>query len=156
MLEEAHPRDVAVLAIDEEFVAQGAFGLKADFLVHVPGARVFHINDEVDFVEIQHAEAVFQRQFGGAGGDAFALMVGRDDDLVFGAAVDMVDFDKFDQAGDVVAFAAFVRAVFDDEAAFALVADVFVVEVRQFVEGFIGFFKPVAHHVGVVARRCTK
>jgi hypothetical protein len=32
----------------------------------------------------------------------------------------------------------------------------FVVEIGKFYEGFIGFFKPVAHHAGVVVHLMDK
>lgn len=148
-LKDAHPCHVAVSAIDEKFVPQHAFRLKAEFFVHMAGAGVFDIDDEVNLVQIQRAEAVFHCQRGGAGGDTASLMVRGDDNLKFGAAVDVVDFDQLDQPR-------LVGIGLDDEAALALVVDVFVVKVGQLGEGLVRLLKPVAHDVSVVIELVDK
>ncbi|MNF07271.1 hypothetical protein D3C80_2074150 [compost metagenome] len=65
------------------------------------------------------------------------------DDLEFCAAVDVVDLHQFHQP-DLGAF------VGDDKTPFALIVDVFVVEIGKLDKGFVRFFKPIAHHAGVV------
>ena len=76
-------------------------------------------------------------------------MIGGDDNLKFGAAVDVVDFDQLDQPRLVV-------IGLDDEAALALVVDVFVVKVGQLGEGLVRLLEPVAHDVGVVIELVDK
>jgi len=44
----------------------------------------------------------------------------------------------------------FLAVVLHDEAAFALVVDVLVIEIGEFDKGLIGLFEPVAHDAGVV------
>lgn len=61
----------------------------------------------------------------------------------------MVDFNQFHQSG-------LFTSAFNDKAAFALIVNVFVVQVGQFDKGFIGFFKPVTHNAGIVVELVDK
>lgn len=65
------------------------------------------------------------------------------DDLEFCTAVDVIDLHQFHQPD-------FAALVFDDKMPFALIVDVFVVELGKLHKGFIGFFKPITHHTGVM------
>ncbi|GAB1847244.1 hypothetical protein MyNCGM683_20910 [Achromobacter xylosoxidans] len=68
-----------------------------------------------------------------------ALVAGRDDDLEFGAAVDVVDFHQFHQAGRLAG------VVLDDETPLVLVVQVAVIEGDQFVVGLVRLFEPITH-----------
>lgn len=61
----------------------------------------------------------------------------------------MVDFNQLNQSG-------LFAVAFNDKAAFALIVNVFVVQVGKLNKGFIGLFKPVAHNAGVVVELVDK
>ncbi|CAH0303034.1 hypothetical protein SRABI106_03821 [Rahnella aquatilis] len=76
-------------------------------------------------------------------------MLRIDDDLKFRAAVNMINFHQLDQA-DRSAF------VFNNKAAFALVVNMLVIQVGQFDESLVRFFKPVTHDAGVIIKTMNK
>lgn len=61
----------------------------------------------------------------------------------------MVDFNQLHQSG-------FIAIAFDHKATLALVVNMLVVQIGKLNEGFIGLFKPVAHHTGVVVELVNK
>src|SRR5436305_545111 len=74
------------------------------------------------------------------------LPAGRDDDLELTTAVDVVELHQLDQANG------FTGIVLADEAAFALVVHVAVVELRELGKSLVRFFEPVAHDLRVVVQ----
>ena len=116
VLEPAHPQGVAVLPVAEEFVFQLAFYLEAELGVYVDGLFVLGIHDKIQLVQIEDRKRVVHNQRNGPRRIAEPLMGRGDDDLEFGPAMDVVDFDEFDQTN-------LGLIVFDDETALALIVE---------------------------------
>ncbi|KAG0924195.1 hypothetical protein G6F32_014008 [Rhizopus arrhizus] len=109
VLQQRHAIGVAISAVGETLFLQQAFDLEAAAFVHVHGRDVVLVHYQVDLVQVQHAERVAHRDAGRRFGVAPALIAGRDDDLEFSAAVDVVDFYQLHQAGRLAG------VVLDDE-----------------------------------------
>ena len=61
----------------------------------------------------------------------------------------MVDFHQLHESG-------LIAIAFDHKATLALIVNMLVVQIGKLNEGFIGLFKPVAHHAGVVVELVNK
>ncbi|MNI70297.1 hypothetical protein D3C73_1261030 [compost metagenome] len=61
----------------------------------------------------------------------------------------MVNFHQFHQTG-------FFTVALHYKAAFALVMNMLVIQVRQLNERFVRFFEPVTHHAGIVIKLMDK
>lgn len=61
MLKNGHPDHVLVFTGREILFDQQALLLKADLLIDVNRCRVVHIHHQIDFVQVQNHEGVFNR-----------------------------------------------------------------------------------------------
>ena len=145
MLEQAHANGIAVFAVDKELVNQLAFDHKTEFAVDMDRFFVFFINNQIQLIQIENGKAVVHCQLSGARRQPFALIFRGDDNLELGATVNVVYLHQFNQPG-------FFAIAFDDETAFTLIVNVFVVKVREFDEGLVRLFKPVTHYAGVIIK----
>ena len=114
--------------------------------IDLDSAGVLGGDDEVDLAQIQYPKGVIQTQPGCGTGKSLSLFFGVDDDLEFGFAGDVFDFDQFYESD------ARLIEGFDDEAPFGEVVDVFEVQLLEFNEGLIGLFEPVGHDPPVVVQ----
>ncbi len=143
-LEQAHPHHVVVAPVGEELLDQHALAPEARVVVDADGARVVDVDQQVQLVEVEHAEGVVDRQPRRGARVAVPLLFRRDHDQELGAPMQVVDLDQFDQPH------ALVRGILDDETPFGLVVDVLAIQLFQLDEGLVRFLEPVAHHVAVV------
>ncbi|CRZ82002.1 Uncharacterised protein [Vibrio cholerae] len=77
-------------------------------------------------------------------------MLWSDDDLKFRAAMDVVNLNQLDEANQVF------LCIFNHKTSFSIIVNVFVVELFEFIKGFIRLFKPVGHNVAVVIEIVNK